>query len=159
MYTSVTQKEVQERIVKSFSCATASIRIVISTIAFGMGIDCAAVTQVIHWRPSADMESYMQECGRAGRNGQSSSAIIYVNKSDLRNKTTSEEMKKYCVEQQMCRRSILYSYFDCSTTQVIVLVVHVVTFVQRTVSALIVNAQAFLSNNLNIIHGSLCNSA
>ena len=117
MYTSVIQKEVQERIVKSFSCATASFRIVISTIAFGMGIDCAAVNQVIHWRPS-DVESYMQECGRAGRNGQASSAIIYVNKSDLSSKTTSKEMKKYCVQQQ-CRRSILCSYFDCSATQVI----------------------------------------
>ena len=119
MYTSVTQKEVQERIVKSFSCATASLRIVVCTIAFGMGIDCAGVNQVIHWRPSADVESYMQECGRAGRNGQASSAVIYVNKSDLSIRTTSKEMKNYCVQQQMCRRSILCSHFDCSTAQVI----------------------------------------
>ena len=52
----------------------------------------------------------------AGRNGQASSA---VNKSDLSIRTTSKEMKKYCVQQQMCRRSILCSYFDCSTAQVI----------------------------------------
>ena len=86
------------------------------TIAFGMGIDCAGVN---HWRPSADVESYMQECDRAGQKGQASSAVIYVNKSELSNKTTSKEMKKYCVQQQMCRHSILCSYFDCSTAQVI----------------------------------------
>lgn len=119
MYTSVTQKEVQERIVKSFSCATASLRIVVCTIiAFCMGIDCAGVNQVIHWRPSADVESYVQECGRAGQNGQASSAVIYVSKSDLSNRTTSKEMK-YCAQQQTCRHSILCSYFDCSTAQVI----------------------------------------
>ena len=83
-----------------------------------MGVDCAGVNQVIHWRPSANMESYMQECGRAGRNGQASSAVIYVNKSDLSIRTTSKEMKKYRVQQQMCRRSMC-SYFDCSTAQVI----------------------------------------
>ena len=45
---------------------SASLHIVVCTIAFGMGVDCAGVNQVIHWRPSADVESYMQECGRAG---------------------------------------------------------------------------------------------
>ena len=55
MYTSGTQKELQESIVKSFSCATASLRIVVCTIAFGMGVDCAGVHQVIPWRPSADV--------------------------------------------------------------------------------------------------------
>ena len=64
-----------------------SLRIVVCTIAFGMGIDCAGVNQVIHWRPSADVESYIQECGRAGRRGQASSAVvIYVNESDLSNR-------------------------------------------------------------------------
>ena len=51
----VTQKEVQESIVKSFSCATVSLRIVVCTIAFGMGVDCAGVNQVIHWRRSSDV--------------------------------------------------------------------------------------------------------
>ena len=53
---SVTQKEVQESIVKSFSCATASLRKgCMYYCIWNGGIDCAGVNQVIHWRPSADV--------------------------------------------------------------------------------------------------------
>ena len=34
------------------------------------------VTLIIHWGPASDVESYMQEFGRAGRNGQQSSAVL-----------------------------------------------------------------------------------
>ena len=47
------------------------------TIAFGMGIDCADVRQVIHRGPSSDIESYVQECGQAGRNGFPSNAVLF----------------------------------------------------------------------------------
>lgn len=75
MNTSITQKEVQNAIIKSFRKADAPLRIVVCTIAW---LDCANVKQVIHWGPSSDMESYMQECGRAGRDGQLSKALLIV---------------------------------------------------------------------------------
>ena len=56
---------------------------VICTIAFGMGIDCVYVRQVIHWGPSSDIESYVQECGRAGRNGLPSNAVYCVGKRPI----------------------------------------------------------------------------
>lgn len=46
------------------------IRILICTIAFGMDINCKGVHQVIHFGPSINTESYIQECGRAGRDGK-----------------------------------------------------------------------------------------
>ena len=39
------------------------LRVVIATVAFGMGIDCRNVTQVIHMLPPPDVESYVQETG------------------------------------------------------------------------------------------------
>ena len=54
------------------------------TLAFGMGIDCVHVCQVIHWGPSLDIESYVQECGRAGRNGLPSNAVLFWKTADFR---------------------------------------------------------------------------
>ena len=71
MYTNVTHKLMQLRFHSSLlSKGDAPLRIAICTIAFGMGIDCVDVCQVIHWGPSSDVESNIQECGRAGHNCQ-----------------------------------------------------------------------------------------
>ena len=109
MYTSITQKEVQNTIIKSFCNADSPLRIVVCTIAFGMGLDCADVKQVIHWGPSSDIESYMQECGRAGRNGQPSNALLMIRRSDF--KAISKNVKDYCLNGTICRRVMLCSYF------------------------------------------------
>ena len=42
------------------------IRILIATIAYGMGIGCKDVKTVIHYGPSCNCETYLQESGRAG---------------------------------------------------------------------------------------------
>ncbi len=59
MYTSPTQTAVKNNIVKSFCEEGGCLRIVACTIAFGMGIDCPDVTQIVHWGPSSDVESYV----------------------------------------------------------------------------------------------------
>lgn len=56
--------------------------IMVSTNAFGMGVDKADVRFVIHWDLPDDLESYFQEAGRAGRDGQMAKAVILYNGKD-----------------------------------------------------------------------------
>lgn len=57
-------------------------RIMVATNAFGMGIDKADVSIVVHIDPPSSIEAYFQEAGRAGRNGNRAYAVLLHNASD-----------------------------------------------------------------------------
>jgi len=58
--------------------------VVVATSAFGMGIDKADVRFVVHAAPAESLDSYYQQIGRAGRDGQSATAVLYFRPEDLR---------------------------------------------------------------------------
>ena len=104
MFTSGTQDEVKKIIVDSFTRPDAPLRIVIATIAFGMGVNCTNVYNVIHIGPPDDVESYIQHIGRSGREGLPSCALLLHGKGLMTN--TSRTMREYvvinCVSEIFC---------------------------------------------------------
>lgn len=70
----------RDRIQKDWTNGT--LRCVVATNAFGMGIDKADVRSVVHMGPPPDLESYYQEAGRAGRDGKSAYAFMLLGPGD-----------------------------------------------------------------------------
>jgi len=92
MFTACTTPDVKECIIKSFVNPGSRLRIVVSTVAFGVGLDCPNVYRIIHWGPPSDLESYIQETGRDRR---SANAIVYFFNKDLSFDYMEHSMKEF----------------------------------------------------------------
>ncbi len=79
-----------------------------------MGLDCPNVRRVIHWGPSSDLEQYVQETGRAGRDDLPSVAVLYV--ADMKSHQSEESMKDYYKNKDKCRRKLLLGLFEEKST-------------------------------------------
>ena len=80
-------------------------RIIVCTNAFGMGIDKPDVRVVIHTDLPNSIEEYFQEAGRAGRDGDSASAIILFEKND------STKLKKR-IRDEFPQREFIHHVYD-----------------------------------------------
>ena len=108
MYTRASTDDMKSSIMSIFTQENSILRLVIATTSFSMGIDIPDVREIIHWGPPSDLEQYVQEIGRAGRDGKDSVAMLMFEKP---NRYTKQGMRLYAECKAECRRKNLFSHF------------------------------------------------
>ena len=102
------KNEKKEQVLLSFTVCASKLRLVIATSAFGLGIDCPDMRRVMHWGLPSNLEEYVQETGRAGRDRCAAEAILFQGKDG---KHANKKMKEYVDNNTACRRRFFFQGF------------------------------------------------
>lgn len=103
--------EREQRMLIQQQFISGQLRMICATSAFGMGVNKADVRFVIHFHLPATMEAYVQEIGRAGRDGKQSVAVLLYSEGD-------EALPLHLIEQQLptdTQIEAMYGYISSSS--------------------------------------------
>ncbi|VDI41671.1 Hypothetical predicted protein [Mytilus galloprovincialis] len=111
-YHSPCTPQMKSKVLNSMAQMDSSIRLLFATEAYSMGTDAPDIRRVIHAGVPSTMETYIQEIGRAGRDGNPAIAKLFFNKMDISSaaKGMTDGMRNYCQSKE-CRRDYICTHF------------------------------------------------
>ena len=83
----------EERAARQFKWMNNDVRVIVSTNAFGMGIDKPDVRTVVHYEIPDCLENYYQEAGRAGRDGKKAYAVLMHSEEEIQSLLQQIELR------------------------------------------------------------------
>ena len=110
MFTSITDDTFKKYIISQFCSPQSRLRVVIATVAFGMGINCPDVSQVIHFRSPCSLLNYAQESGRCGRDGRQAVAKLYHSNTEFGICSSKFNKKPTKYQSEICDLLKMKSY-------------------------------------------------
>lgn len=127
MYHSCIGEEMEEHVLREFTTSDSTMRCLVSTVAFGMGVNVSDIAQVIHWGASKSILSFWQEVGRCARDGRQGQAYLYATLPSLRDpKRVDKAVIELCsslrIDKSKCIRveilkSLILPEMDLSTIE------------------------------------------
>ena len=81
----------------------------VSTNALGMGVNFPDVRMIVHYGPPREMEEFVQQIGRAGRDSKTSKAVLLFTGHHLRN--CDQTINDYCSTTSGCLRKLMLADF------------------------------------------------
>lgn len=110
MYHSKTPPQIQEKVLASLTDIDGLIRCVFATNALGLGVNFPNIRRVVHYGIPRDMEEYVQEIGRGGRDKGKFDALVLYKPYHLAH--CDDQMKRYIQNPgNKCRRELIMEFF------------------------------------------------
>ncbi|KAJ8713494.1 hypothetical protein PYW07_013864 [Mythimna separata] len=101
----------RKKIQKHFMDGT--LRIIVATVAFGMGINKSDIRCIIHFNMPSSFESYVQEVGRAGRDGKLAYCHVILSKGSSDKNELLKHIHANSIDRPTIRKLLSKMFFPC----------------------------------------------
>lgn len=105
----------RKKIQKQFMDGT--LRIIVATVAFGMGINKSDIRCIIHYNMPSSFESYVQEVGRAGRDGETAYCHVFMSSSSSDKNELLKHIHANTIDRSTVRKLLQRVLIPCECTK------------------------------------------